>query len=250
MPEVPVTLEDVIIIGYRPPTGTAGGGGGGSEWTEPAISRGEALAVLDQVYSPSCAQETTAEARNDRAFISDREGNDHASGYVPPESPNSGVTIGIGVDLGQRNVQDLRNLRLSQPLINILTPYLGLKGQNAVNYLATHPLALTANARASLNFAVHRQIYEQLSAAYDAGSDFSFWRLPGAIQTVLCSVALQYGPNLPSAAPVFWGAMTQGRWQDAANELKNFGDAYNTRRNLEAGVLQAAIDTGQVPSRC
>lgn len=249
MTEVAVTIEDVVVFGYRPNFGTGGGGGGGHEYGEPNISRDAALEELEQTYPEICGQESTLENRIDAGFISDREGDSHTTGYVPTGG-DSGVTIGVGVDLGQRNVADLQRLGLRQPMINTLTPYLGLQGNAARTYLASHPLTLTAGQVDVLNRATHTEIYSDLQRNYEASSSFRFFRLPAAAQTVLASVALQYGANLGVETPAFFSAMRQGRWQDAVNELRDFGDDYPTRRNLEADVLQDAIDNGEVPNHC
>ena len=63
---------------------------------------------------------------------------------------------------------------------------------------------------------------------------------------VVSSVGFQYGSNLAKATPRFWDAVTNGRWQDAVDELRNFGDSYSTRRNKEADLLQKAIDHGDL----
>src|SRR6056300_1160432 len=63
-------------------------------------------------------------------FIGVKEGKRILSGYVPKtKNMKSGVTIATGFDLGQRNLSDLAGL--PQDIIDILTPYLGIKGANA-----------------------------------------------------------------------------------------------------------------------
>jgi len=54
-------------------------------------------------------------------------------------------------------------------------------------------------------------------------------------------VAYQYGLNLKVRAPRFWATLTEQDWPAAVAELRNFGDAYATRRIAEADLLATAI---------
>lgn len=56
-----------------------------------------------------------------------------------------------------------------------------------------------------------------------------FYKLPTEAQTVIASVAFQYG-NLATSAPKFWAEATSKDWSGAISELRDFGDVYNTRR--------------------
>ncbi len=249
---VTTTLSDIVVTASRlPPMGTAGGAGGSNNWGEPQISREEAQEIIERTYPVTCGQGSSMENSVDAGFISDREGAAVQNGYVPASNTsNSGVTVATGVDLGTKSLSDLQRWRLPAPLITKLTPYLGLRGSAASSYLASHPLVLTAVQVGMLDNRVHTEIYAELSRNYEAGSNYDFFRLPGAAQTVLASVGIQYGPALQVATPTFFTAMKEGRWQDAVNELRNFGDDYPTRRNLEADVLQDAIDSGELPPSC
>jgi len=63
-------------------------------------------------------------------FIAEREGSS-LIGYVPnADGSKSGVTIASGFDLGARNEFDIKDLPLS--IQKKIKPYLGLKGQPAV----------------------------------------------------------------------------------------------------------------------
>lgn len=256
LPDGGTTVEDVIVT-VQPPDPNlfyqawmaweSNGHPGAIDWGSLPGGGGTA--------DEECSQESTANDRIDDGFIADREGAAVQEAYPPPNS-NSGVTVATGVDLGQRNQADLASLHLSATLVSLLSPYLGLTGQAAADFLENHPLILTPSQVAELDRAVHNQIYTQVATNYNNASDLSFWRLPSAVQTVIASVALQYGPNLHLPAsqggtPAFWAAVTEGRWQDAVDELRDFGDAYDTRRNLEADVLEAAIDADDIPpTRC
>ena len=72
----------------------------------------------------------------DYKFLSDLEGGSKTNGYVPAaEVSKSGVTIATGFDLGQRDENDLKTLKLSTTLTAKLKPYLGLKGKSAQDFL-------------------------------------------------------------------------------------------------------------------
>ena len=61
-------------------------------------------------------------------------------------------------------------------------------------------------------------------------------------------VRYQYGTNLAKATPNFWKQIVGCQWQAAYNNLMNFGDAYPSRRRLEAAELLIAINSGTLPS--
>jgi len=54
---------------------------------------------------------------------------------------------------------------------------------------------------------------------------------------VITSVAFQYG-NLATETPNFWRQVTSGDWDGAVGNLRNFGDAYGSRRNREADYFE------------
>ena len=64
------------------------------------------------------------------------EGKSRHIGYIPPdEQDNSGVTIGVGFDLGHHNEKDLVKMGFSSRMISKLRPYLGKVGQAARNFI-------------------------------------------------------------------------------------------------------------------
>src|SRR5665213_2604813 len=80
-------------------------------------------------------------------FIAKQEGRAILHGYVPQRDGQaigaSGVTIASGFDLGQHDADELSNLNLSDDLIQKLTPYLGLRKQDAIDYLTSNPLEIS-----------------------------------------------------------------------------------------------------------
>jgi hypothetical protein len=181
----------------------------------------------------------------DWQLIRDLEGAGILVGYVPaPDFSESGVTIATGVDLGQRTPAEIDALAISTALKIVLKPYAGLRRQAAVDFLAQHPLVINQADSDALDMAVQEEIVGQLAVRYDAAVTSTpglatFTLLSDAKQTVLASVAFQYGPGLDRRCPRFWRAATLQVWTDVISELRNFGDAYTARHNKEADYLES-----------
>jgi lysozyme-like predicted toxin len=179
----------------------------------------------------------------DWIFIGKLEGAGIARGYVPnPDTSNSGVTIATGFDLGQRSRAQIESMGLPDDLEARLVPYLGLRGRAALSYLNAHPLVLAPGEVAAIDQAVRADFSTRLADIYDAALDeggtlAEFADLPGAAQTVIASVAYQYGLDLQRRAPRFWSLVLAQNWPDVVAELRNFGDAYGRRRGQEADLL-------------
>jgi hypothetical protein len=183
------------------------------------------------------------EEQVDHTFISDREGGQKLDGYVPNAGGSmSGVTVGTGIDLGQRSAAEINALPISDALKTKLAPYAGLTGQAAVDYLTEHPLNLTQEEADDLDDAVRGPLLEDLIRRYNEDSAVPFCELPPEAQTVIASVGYQYGANLEAEAPNFWRQVTSQQWQQAIDNLRNFGDDYPTRRGLEADLLENVLD--------
>lgn len=180
----------------------------------------------------------------DYDVLSAREGGRKTKGYVPAASSSkSGVTIATGFDLGQRNKKDLRLLDLGSPLIKKFGPYLGVTGPDAVSLLSDSPLTITAAQALRIDRAVKATHLRRLKSAYNSVRDNKkrFEEIIPAAQTVIASVSFQYGTNLSVRTPKFWAAVTEQDWPRTVKILKSFGDAYPSRRNLEAALLNKAI---------
>lgn len=180
----------------------------------------------------------------DWRFIGKLEGAGIARGYVPnPDTSNSGVTIATGFDLGQRSRAQIESMGLPDDLTAKLVPYLGLKGRAALSYLYTHPLLLAADEVAAIDQAVRADFSTRLASLYDSalaedGNFAQFADLPGPAQTVIASVAYQYGLDLRHRTPHFWSLVLLQNWPDVVTELRSFGDAYARRRGQEADLLE------------
>lgn len=201
--------------------------------------------TTDDAASDGASADTTAtEPDVDWSFISDREGGQALDGYVPaPEVSKSGVTVGTGFDIGQRTETDIDAMDIPDTLKEKLKPYAGLTKQDAVDYLAENPLTITQEEATALDKAVKQKALDTLVDRYDnAATGTKFADLPQQMQTVMASVEFQYG-SMASKTPNFWKMVTEGRWEDAIAELRDFGDKYPTRRGLEADLLQEGVDT-------
>lgn len=182
----------------------------------------------------------------DWKFIGEKEGSSRR-GYVPDAANSqSGVTIAGGVDLGQRSAQEIQGLPISDALKMKLIPYAGYIKQEAVMALTAMPLEISDAEVAELDSAIRGPIVKTLAHLYDTAVAAkpglkTFDALPDAIQTVMVSVAFQYGANLAKRTPRFWAALCAQDWAAGARELENFGDHYPTRRLSEAKLLRSAL---------
>jgi hypothetical protein len=178
-------------------------------------------------------------------FVALREGGQRLEGYIPAAG-RSGVTIATGVDLGQRSAADIEKLALGEDLKAKLRPYAGKRRRSARRFLKRHPLRLTLAEAAALDRAVRRTLLESLTSSYrdDVSGEAklrAFESLPAEAQTVIASLAHQYGPHLHRATPRFWKWVTSQDWEKAVAELEDFGDRYATRRLTEAELLKRIL---------
>lgn len=181
----------------------------------------------------------------DHKFISEREGGSRTTGYVPASGvSNSGVTVATGFDLGARNMSDLNGLGLDSALVAKLKPYLGKVKKDAEDALKTAPLTISNDEAETIDKAVRQKAVLSLKGKYLAaagnGEKTDFFDLPAEAQTAIASVSFQYG-DLATKTPKFWAAVTAQDWKTTASILRNFGDAYKTRRNLEADLIDKLV---------
>ncbi|KAA8982885.1 pesticin C-terminus-like muramidase [Halospina sp. K52047b] len=180
-------------------------------------------------------------------FLSRLEGGSRTKGYVPlPESSRSGVTIATGFDLGQRDEDDLKQLELDASLITKLKPYLGVKAEAAATLIQNNPLNVTESEAKSIDQAVKAAHIGKLRTRYRSATANKagklFFEIPAEAQTVIASVSFQYGVNLKVVTPKFWKAASSQDWRQSVAILRNFGDAYPTRRRKEARLLERVFE--------
>jgi len=93
------------------------------------------------------------------------EGN-HPEAYVPKGRSKSGVTVGIGFDIGQHSVKDLERMGLSSDMISKLTPYTKKIGKAAKEILRYDPLTLSDKETKDINTIVLRKKLEDFERVY------------------------------------------------------------------------------------
>lgn len=171
----------------------------------------------------------------DWAFIGEMEGAS-LKGYVPSDDArdNSGVTIASGVDLSSWGAVELSAL---PPLLATkLRFYTGLRGPMARGALRARSLEITADEAVSLNVLARRESVALLTRLFDRDALLKFEQIPDRAQTVVASVAFQYG-SIDNDCPRFWRCVTHFDWSAAYSELLNFGDGFAPRRKREAAYL-------------
>uniref|UniRef100_UPI001CF77951 pesticin C-terminus-like muramidase n=2 Tax=Pectobacteriaceae TaxID=1903410 RepID=UPI001CF77951 len=184
--------------------------------------------------------------RIDINFLLESEGF-KTKGYVPKNEKgktdeNSGVTIGGGVDLGQRNADELLRDGVPQDLVDILSPYTLIKGDVAVEKLRQSPLSLTENQADFLTSIYTQKALIDVGKRFDAESvGLKFNQLPTNTRTAIADLAFQYG-NLKTATPKSWGYITRNEWDLFFKELNDFGDSNKTRRKREAELIYLDIE--------
>jgi hypothetical protein len=169
-------------------------------------------------------------------FISKLEGGATCKGYVPDAANSkSGVTVATGFDIGQRSRNDLRML-LPEPIAIKLRHFCELKGLAAQAQLDKTPLVITEREAQIIDTYVKSDLVELIEDRYKKASGISFHELHEQAQTVIASVAFQYG-NLAKRCPTFWEFVITQNWLAMVNELNNFGDRYTSRRLKEANYF-------------
>jgi GH24 family phage-related lysozyme (muramidase) len=168
--------------------------------------------------------------------IKEFEGGSQQEGYVP-ESGKSGVTIGAGMDVGQR--QNLEGLPLE--VQQKLQPFVGLKNEDATRKLASSGgVNLEPEEIQQVDSFIKKETEDKMRDYWQKNSDIPFENLTPSQKTVLASVMHQYG-NF-SNVPRFANYAVKGQWPKVMNELRNFKDEYPSRRNKEADILEQDLN--------
>jgi len=173
-------------------------------------------------------------------FIYGLEGGLQLEAYIPKGPGHSGITVGAGIDLGQYPKAFFSTLDIPDELKDKLNPYIGLQGQTARYYLNSDHLQLTQDEAEALMRAITDNFTGHLSVLYKSYSRDDWTTVPDAAQTVIASVAWQYG-DVAHKCPHFWETVCQKDWRSTITVLENFGDAYTTRRSKEAAYLESNV---------
>ena len=173
-------------------------------------------------------------------FIADQEGRAINNGYVPTRRDGtvvgqSGVTVGTGVDLGSKN--DAYFDGLDESIKAKIRPHFGKKRTAAQTSLQNKPLTLTDSEVATLDRFVKEKELDTLRDKWNEDSDTDFDDLPTNQATAVASTYYQYGQQMFDHN--YWDQTTSGDWEAARDNLRNYGDNYNSRRNREATYLES-----------
>jgi Bacterial toxin homologue of phage lysozyme, C-term len=185
--------------------------------------------------------------RIDFDFISEREGGQQLQGYVPRHG-KSGVTIGTGIDLGQRSAEEIDRLDLPKSLRDKLKPFAEMRRAQASEALHRNPLRITKEEADLLDREGHRDTINTIIESYNRRSRFDFRDLPSPMQTVIASVGFRHGPSL-TTVPRFLKLATEANLPGIVAELRNFKDDHPERRNLEADYLERNISRPKLKPR-
>lgn len=178
----------------------------------------------------------------DHEFINTLEGV-RLVGYVPePDGGEieSGVSIANGYDIGQRSVEEIDDA-FGYELADKLAHYAGLTGYAAIAKLEEIPLRITQQECFEIAKHSHERATELLLDDWHKARGKPFGSIHDALQTVIASVAYQYG-DLPTRTPNFWRQATSGDVIGMLSNLCNFGDHFPTRRRKEAQYLYEALN--------
>jgi hypothetical protein len=190
-----------------------------------------------------------SEIEIDWQFIRDREGFETEAYWVrdpgnPSRAhPNSGVTIATGFDLGRRTPAELRRMGVPPALVTKLTPYLGARGEAARQLAVGRPLQLSHREANTLDTLMRGRKAMSVAQTYNQHSSERFQDLPSGYQTVIASVHFQYGSITKTR--IFMRQVTSQQWQPAIRNLRNFGNSFGPRRNIEANLMQRTFDATQ-----
>ena len=208
----------------------------------------------------------------DCQLLSQWEGGQWRLGYVPLAGKprkvvgHSGVTIGSGVDLGQKDDAYFSALGVSQTIRDKLRPYFMVRFragemEAAVAHTVARigPMPLLTKAQADeLDAAVMSKLLGQGKRTWDGiraekvktVSLPSFVDLPSGWQTVWFSRTYHGGPDFINHQPgrAFGLSATQGKWTDAIRALRSFPEQFAIRGNEEADACEAELPKAVEPA--
>jgi GH24 family phage-related lysozyme (muramidase) len=171
-------------------------------------------------------------------FISSLEGKGVKQAYVPSE--NSGVTIATGFDLKEKNAELLAEMGISEETTSLLSKFFGMSGAQATE--ASKGFSLNDEQVAEIDKASHQWYANQVKKTYESKDHEVAWDdLSEAMQTVIASVGFQHGTSFTRKDGSEMNYIKQARANDIEGmiaNLRDFGDAFDTRRNKEADLLE------------
>jgi len=180
-------------------------------------------------------------------FIRKSEGFE-TEGYVPRSGEqvldSSGVTIGTGLDLGTKNIDYFKDFENKETLKK-MEAYFGMQGQEAYDFEQANPLSLSEEETKALDNFVKGRELESIENSFLALTGKELSSMPPRLQTVIADLQFQYGSNY-NRTPKFRDIIKDiaedpqdaKSYMPLMNELRDFGDKYDTRRDREADLIQ------------
>lgn len=169
-------------------------------------------------------------------------------GYVPRSGEqvldSSGVTIGTGLDLGTKNMDYFKDFENKETLKK-MEAYFGMQGQEAYDFEQANPLSLTREEAIELDNFVKGRELGSIEDSFLALTGKELSSMPPRLQTVIADLQFQYGSNY-NRTPKFRDIIKDiaedpqdaQSYMPLMNELRDFGDKYDTRREREADLIQ------------
>ncbi len=188
----------------------------------------------------------------------------------PQPIQNSGVTVGVGVDLGQQTEDSLRRAMHQEAkeygkpddvkiddILDRVKPFLSpLRRMDAATALedykknrGKYPSLTSAEAR-FLSSAVQHDYTQQAADVFNKSQrqkpPMDFWSLPAEAQTVLTDITYHHGRGGLTRVR---SLLNQGKWQEAIDRLRQIAppSGFKERMLKRATLLQKAIDGDSLP---
>ena len=157
--------------------------------------------------------------------------------------PTDGLTIGTGINLGAQSEESLRNMGVSDTIINKVKPALGKRGPKNQAYLDGLSISLDKDEVQELDEAVMTYNTDELKTKFNKDFNTDFDDLPKRWRSALADVLWNYGPSLYDYD--LWRDVGRGYYDDALANLWSFGsidERQDERRKVVALWIQDDLD--------
>lgn len=139
--------------------------------------------------------------------------------YVPnvgsQASDISGVTVGLGFDIGQHSVTDLEKMGLNANLISKLIPYVNKRGDSARAVLSAEPLELDSNELEEVNTIVLKSKLNKFNKDY---------------------------PEYSGLRDIDKAVMFSNAYSGSLGRYKTFRNVYSQARNMQDAIKKGLIN--------
>ena len=184
-------------------------------------------------------QEVIKRASIDLAFVEKSEGkttNKCTIGKDP--GGKKCVFVSNRFALGSIESDFLKKIGLNPTLRGKLYPYLGKKGEEAREYLASNPLILSDAEVFAINLGRRTYAIAKLITRYDELSTHSFCEIPPKWQSALVALELRYN-NLKLHYPGLWNSLLSQDWSKALSEIVELENSSSSAQVSIAEFIEA-----------